>query len=259
MVGDHEPPVVRCTEGVFTSGSVRVTAFQAPIPDALAVAVVTDNVTQVARLLLSQQPTAGTMVGQGTHPVTVSATDEAGNTGRCTVYFVVQSAVTVTSIPSYSVFTEGTPIPVELGYGVDTGEVAETRVYVDGQLHHVVSGPLTEPLTLTSLGPGVHGVHVVIANAAGDTSTSRSRVFTVTPPPSLIEADLSSPDQETLTLHYQAAGDRLCCLQVNETLDEETWETVHAVDGHDQPVEFHYPIESSPLSRAYFRVLYIEE
>jgi large repetitive protein len=61
---------------------------QAPVPDFVMGLVGQDNCGLVT---VSQSPTAGTMVGVGTHTVTITAQDQSGNTTTKTTTFTVQS------------------------------------------------------------------------------------------------------------------------------------------------------------------------
>src|SRR5689334_11223503 len=59
---------------------------QAPIPNVLAGTIANDNCGPVT---LSQSPLAGTIVAVGTHTITITATDSAGNTTTATTMFTV--------------------------------------------------------------------------------------------------------------------------------------------------------------------------
>src|SRR3989442_2917912 len=64
-------------------------ACQAPVPDVLASVTVSDSCSGTSAINLSQAPAAGTLVGLGTHVITVTATDAAGNSATCTTTFTV--------------------------------------------------------------------------------------------------------------------------------------------------------------------------
>src|SRR5437016_13789367 len=51
-------------------------------------------------IILSQSPTAGTMLGLGTHTITVTATDAAGNSASCTTTFTVNDNTAPTVVCS---------------------------------------------------------------------------------------------------------------------------------------------------------------
>lgn len=83
-VNDTTAPTV--TGPADSSASADATC-QAPVPDYAASSTATDNCD--SSLTITQSPAAGTMVGLGPHTVTVSTTDDAGNTGSDTVVFTV--------------------------------------------------------------------------------------------------------------------------------------------------------------------------
>ena len=62
---------------------------EASIPDVTASVTASDNLTPVGSLVITQSPAAGTVVGPGTHNITVTVTDLAGNSRSCTTVFKV--------------------------------------------------------------------------------------------------------------------------------------------------------------------------
>ena len=84
-VVDNTPPTFTAPAPVTVSAD---STGQAPVPNFVAGIVGLDNCGTVT---LSQNPTAGTMVGVGTHTVTITAQDQAGNTTTHTTTFTVQS------------------------------------------------------------------------------------------------------------------------------------------------------------------------
>lgn len=108
------------------------------IPALTGLATVTDNVAVAS---LTQDPVAGSVVGIGTHSVTLSAQDAAGNIGTCVV------TVTVRDVTA-PVLTAKTPVDVALEWAVrhtSTGERNDSaeRMAVDGDgnVYVVGSGP----------------------------------------------------------------------------------------------------------------------
>ncbi|MDB6065175.1 MAG: hypothetical protein JWR26_1383 [Pedosphaera sp.] len=62
---------------------------KAVVPNAVAVTVAHDNSTPDAQLQITQNPSAGTLVGLGQHPITVTVKDASGNTTTSTIAFNV--------------------------------------------------------------------------------------------------------------------------------------------------------------------------
>jgi hypothetical protein len=86
VVRDTTAPSVACEQ----TRTVAVGAdCQAHVPDFVSTAVALDGCTSSSGLMKSQLPSAGTMVGLGTHQVVVSVQDASGNVGTCTVLLTV--------------------------------------------------------------------------------------------------------------------------------------------------------------------------
>lgn len=99
---DTTPPLVRCPDEALTI--VADESCHAPIPDVTTFASATDDTTPADALSKAQSPATGTDVGLGTHDVTVTVTDAAGNSTECTivVHVVDVTAPTIASCPASS-------------------------------------------------------------------------------------------------------------------------------------------------------------
>src|SRR5205807_8841556 len=62
---------------------------QAAVPNVLSGVTASDSCSGTNGITLVQSPAAGTLVGLGTNTITVTATDEAGNSATCTTTFTV--------------------------------------------------------------------------------------------------------------------------------------------------------------------------
>jgi hypothetical protein len=69
------------------------------VPNVMGGVSVSDNCSGASAITLSQSPAAGTLVGIGTHTITVTATDAAGNSATCTTIFTVEGATAAASGP----------------------------------------------------------------------------------------------------------------------------------------------------------------
>ena len=184
-VADTTPPTVSCPAPASASADGTC---QAPIPNALTGVTVTDNCD--ASLTLTQSPVAGTLVGLGTHTITVTATDDAGNSSGCTTSFnVADTAPPTVSCPApASASADGTcqaPIPNVLA-GVTVTDNCDAAL------------TLTQsPAAGTRVGLGTHTITVTATDDAG-TSSSCTTSFNVTdtapptvscPAPASVSAD----------------------------------------------------------------------
>ncbi len=88
-VKDTLPPTVSgpASQTVAANGNC-----QATVPNLVPAAQAADNCTPAAELVLAQDPPAGALLGLGSWPVRVTATDRAGNRGAWTCALVVQAA-----------------------------------------------------------------------------------------------------------------------------------------------------------------------
>ncbi|MDQ6653292.1 MAG: HYR domain-containing protein, partial [Acidobacteriota bacterium] len=85
-VNDTEKPTITCPAPTSASADANC---QAPVPDVASGATASDNCSAPGSITKTQSPAAGTMVGSGTHTITVTAKDEAGNSSTCTTTFTV--------------------------------------------------------------------------------------------------------------------------------------------------------------------------
>src|SRR5207302_296786 len=89
-VTDDTAPTVLCPAP--TSPSRRSSGLAA-VPDVLGGVSASDSCSGTNGITLSQSPAAGTLVGVGTHTITVIATDAVGNSATCTTDFTVETSI----------------------------------------------------------------------------------------------------------------------------------------------------------------------
>ena len=180
MIGDHAAPVVTCPSGPpIVNGQIVVRLFTTTVPDLVSGTTATDNETPAPALFLSQDPPAGTPVQQGTYPIVVTATDEAGNSGTCTVHLRVQPVVAIVTPVKYQIFPPMTLIQVTVNHFIPPAEVVQTIILLDGLPLPPIAGPLSGPFNLPPLPVGVHTVQVQVMNIGGVSSVSEEILFEV--------------------------------------------------------------------------------
>src|SRR5205823_2288666 len=96
-VTDNTAPTVICSA---VPGASADTNCQAAVPNVLGGVSASDSCSPTNAITLSQSPAAGALVGLGTNTITVTATDEAGNSGTCTTTFAVTDNTAPTVICS---------------------------------------------------------------------------------------------------------------------------------------------------------------
>jgi hypothetical protein len=102
-VNDTMPPTVSCPAPTSASADANC---QAPIPDVASGAAASDNCGPVT---VTQSPAAGTQVGLGSHTITVTATDGAGNSSTCTTTFTVNDTTPPTITCPANITTNNVP------------------------------------------------------------------------------------------------------------------------------------------------------
>jgi DNA/RNA endonuclease G (NUC1) len=125
---DNTAPAITAPAPVTVNAGLIATA---PVPNFVASTIATDNCGSVT---LSQSPLAGTTVGLGTHVITITATDSAGNTSTATTTFTVNGGGLNFSITvSPNLVERGRAAKVDLNYQNTTNE----RIFVSYVVRYV--------------------------------------------------------------------------------------------------------------------------
>src|SRR5205814_626299 len=146
---------------------------QAAVPSVLGGVSVSDACSAPSAIILSQSPTAGTVVGVGTHTITVTATDAAGNSATCTTTFTVTDNTAPTVVCS--------PVP---GASADRNCQAAVPSVMGGvSVSDACSAPSAiilsqSPAAGTMVGLGTHTITVTATDTAGNSATCTT-TFTV--------------------------------------------------------------------------------
>jgi probable HAF family extracellular repeat protein len=193
-VVDTMAPVVNCPAGVTAEAGAE---GQAAVPDFTAGTTAFDNCG--GNLVITQAPAAGTMLGFGTHNVTVTATDAAGNRGSCTTTFTVVDRtppvfLALSVDPNVLNTANRAMVPVTVSVSVtdnfDSAPVARILSIssdepVTGHSDNtspdwVITGDLTGEVRAecTKKGDGrIYTITVICTDASGNSSTATTTVF----------------------------------------------------------------------------------
>ena len=165
IVADTTPPTGTCPAPVTASAD---STCQAPIPSFTSQVEASDNCTPTQGLTINQSPVAGTLVGLGPHPVTVTVTDGSGNSSSCSVLFTVADTTppAILEVPKAITVSAGTGCQA-LVPDVLAGVVARDSCTPADQLIKNQS-----PAAGTLIGLGSHPILVTVADAAGNSSTA---------------------------------------------------------------------------------------
>ncbi|HWX21348.1 MAG TPA: HYR domain-containing protein [Candidatus Binatia bacterium] len=158
---------------------------QGTVPNVLSNVVASDNCTPAAQLIVAQSPAAGTIVGTGPHPITVTVTDAAGNTSTGTVAFEVFETVRPIIVSK--------PGPITLSAGAN-GQAAVPDVLpgVSATDNCTPADQLVlaqSPSAGALLGPGRYKIDVTVTDLSGNSATSTVTLKVVdTTPPVIVSA-----------------------------------------------------------------------
>ncbi len=169
-VGGSVPPTVSCPTGPSVSADGNC---QAEVPNVLSGVTVSGGCTSGGEITVSQSPAAGTLVGVGTHTITVTATDGAENSATCTTSFTVtdNTAPTVicSAVPGASADANcQAAVPNVLG-GLSLSDNCSAASAITMS---------QSPAAGTLVGVGAHTITVTATDAAGN-SASCTTSFTV--------------------------------------------------------------------------------
>ena len=161
VVSDTTAPTVSCAE----SHTVTVVdGCHAPVPDFASAAIASDNCSSL--LVRAQTPAAGTSMSVGTHIVTVSVTDEAGNVGTCPVALtVIDNVAPAGDCPPAQTVAAGADgratVPDFTSALFATDNCTDASALVKTQ----------SPAAGTRVAAGSHVVTLTVTDAAGNSST----------------------------------------------------------------------------------------
>src|SRR5205814_8927081 len=85
-VNDVTPPTITTCAPDQSANAANGTSCSAAVPDFTATTVASDTCSSVTN---TQSPVAGTLVGVGPHPITITATDASSNSSTCNATFTV--------------------------------------------------------------------------------------------------------------------------------------------------------------------------
>ncbi len=187
VVSDTTAPTFTAT-APDQSASAGATC-QAAVPDVVALSAAADNCDTT--VTLTQVPAAGALVGLGTTVVTVTATDDAGNSATDLVNFVVSDTtppVIATCAPAQT---------VNAGANCEVAVPDFTAGVVASDACDATLAIVQSPAAGTLVGSGPHTVTLTVSDDAGNSATCAT-TFTVQSVADLSVQVVSAPDPVTV-------------------------------------------------------------
>lgn len=176
VVIDDTPPIITtCAPPVTNSLNANC---QLVVPDFTAGVHATDNVTPANLLVKTQLPLAGSLVNAGVTIVTIAVMDQASNTSTCVSQLVMLDTVapvisacagTVTNLVSDHASQAAVP-------DFTAGVQAMDNCTANGALIRTQS-----PTVGTMVNLGTTAVHIIIADAAGNSATCTANFVAINP------------------------------------------------------------------------------
>jgi probable HAF family extracellular repeat protein len=177
IVADTTPPTGSCPTAVTASADANC---QAPVPNLVPQVVASDNCTPAQSLVITQSPPAGTLLGLGSHPITMTVTDLSGNSSSCAVLFTVVD----TTPPAIL----STPAPFTLSAGpncqAQVPDLLPNFVAADSCTPANQLVKSQNPPAGTLVGVGSYSITLTATDAAGNSSSASVafKVADTTPP-----------------------------------------------------------------------------
>jgi hypothetical protein len=143
--------------------------------------ILADDCAGTNEIVVTQNPSPGTVVTQGAHLVTLVASDPSGNRSTNNTAFKVGPVLSITSPSEYASFlaTTGTPVTVQIVSNVT--DVVRVNYYLDDNLV-ATSGDAPFGVILTNVAAGGYSLIAEAVNPDGLTSRSESvAVFFLSP------------------------------------------------------------------------------
>jgi probable HAF family extracellular repeat protein len=191
-VVDTTAPVILSVPGPIT---LNVNSnCQAVVPNVLTNVLASDNCTPSAQLLLTQTPTAGSLLGLGSYVITVSASDAAGNSSSAAIPLTVTNVTApgtycISASPNVLSPPNHRLVPITVLVTSMTCAPAPTSQIVSVTCNEQTSpndiqitGDLTVNLAATRAGYGNGRVYTITVRSTDQLGNSSTGTVTVTCP-----------------------------------------------------------------------------
>jgi len=194
---DTTPPSISSVSSVSLTADA---SGMAAVPNLIQNATATDNCSPSASVVLSQVPSAGTLIGSGITSVILTATDQAGNSAQATVLVTVALAlpsVTLSSPVNNAIYTAPATIPLTANVAANGHSLTKVQ-FLDGTN---LLGETTSPFACTWSNVTANTYTTLFVRLVYDAGTIDSTPVTVVvnPPPDTTPPSISVVSSVSLT------------------------------------------------------------
>jgi fibronectin type 3 domain-containing protein len=214
---------------------------------------VSDDVTTGSFISLAQVPAAGTEVGQGSYPVTITATDSAGHSTSQRTTYTVLPVLKISEPASYLVQPVGQAVRVNAELAIAPALISRYRISFTSKTGTQNFETTTLPYTVNGgLPAGEYTMQITAINPAGLTSVSEPQFILVTPLLTASPVKISVADGITpaVKLHFLAPKGSTCVVQKSPDLIH--WTNIYTIRGTGAEEDAIFP--KGTEARAYYRV-----
>ncbi|MFN9786365.1 MAG: HYR domain-containing protein, partial [Planctomycetia bacterium] len=192
---DTTPPVISSC-GPTQSANADAGSCTALVPDFTSGVVAADNTTATGSLVVTQAPAAGAVLAKGSHDITLTVADAAGNTSTCTASFVVDDVTP----PAFTACAPPQTLSGDASCGALMPDFASTASAADTCAGAVVV--TQSPAAGGAIGFGTTSVTLTATDAAGTTTTCATSVTVV----DTTSPTISAPSTHSLVLGTPCVG-----------------------------------------------------
>ncbi len=191
---------VRCPDDVTLEANAQC---QVEVPDFTSEIEITENCTAIDDVVVTQSPVAGTLVGLGTTTVTITVSDESGNTANCSVDVTVVDSTNPTIVCPANIELEAQP-------GICEAEVLIESPVVDDncEIESIINNFNNTANASGTYPIGETTVVWTVTDASGNTAECEMTV-TVIPIPLAVDDQAKTPENTPVDIDI-LANDQSC-------------------------------------------------
>ncbi len=245
--GDVTPPQINCPPNYKICGVLNYTIPSLVDRPGFSVS---DNCSRTNEIKVTQSPPPGTVVGQGTTCITLTAFDAAGNSTSCQTCVTVALICIKSDFPVLS-FSAGSTATIR--FETDPNVTRRVGLFVDGV---EVGSSTAVPFDIrwTNIPPGLHTIWAEAQLATGKSIDSAPLLVVVGPASAAGFAPVLVPGSRDgqFGFSFSTMPGEQCFVERSETLQPDSWRIIENTVGDGNSMWFH--IEQAGAKAAFYRV-----